>query len=86
MKVMCATGDGFKIAEEDLRLRGPGELFGTRQSGELTFAVLDPVSDLKILSSARDDAIRLKESGGSDYEMALSYASRRQEKGTLGPS
>ena len=86
LAILLKTDDGFKIAEEDLRLRGPGELFGTRQSGELTFAVLDPVSDLKILSTARDDAIRLKESGGSDYEMAISYASRRQEKGTLGPS
>lgn len=86
LAILLKTDDGFKIAEEDLRLRGPGELFGTRQSGELTFAVLDPVSDLKILSFAREDAIHLKEEGGSDYEIALDYASRRQEKGTLGPS
>ena len=45
MKAIRETTDGFKIAEEDLRLRGPGEITGTAQSGELTFKIADPVRD-----------------------------------------
>jgi ATP-dependent DNA helicase RecG len=52
--------DGFQLAEEDLRLRGPGEFFGTRQSGlpDLRMAKL---SDVALLELARDEAIRLFE-------------------------
>ena len=41
MEVLCKTANGFVIAEKDLELRGPGEFFGTRQSGELTFRLAD---------------------------------------------
>ena len=50
------TDDGFVIAEEDLRLRGPGELLGTRQSGELEFRMADVMTHGELLSAARDDA------------------------------
>ena len=50
---MVETSDGFKIAEIDLRLRGPGELTGTRQSGVLSFKVADLVQDAKLLEEAR---------------------------------
>ncbi len=53
MKILHETTDGFKIAEEDLKLRGPGEITGTAQSGELTFALADPVRDSKIMEAAR---------------------------------
>ncbi len=59
MKVIRETTDGFKIAEEDLKLRGPGEITGTAQSGELTFALADLFKDQKILMAARQDAFQL---------------------------
>ncbi|MBQ7158119.1 MAG: ATP-dependent DNA helicase RecG [Treponema sp.] len=56
MMILRESTDGFKIAEEDLRLRGPGEITGTAQSGELTFAIADPVRDKEIMLAARQDA------------------------------
>ncbi len=61
MKVMCRTTDGFRIAEEDLKLRGPGEFFGTKQWGMLNFRIADLVRDHQILSLARQEAFRLVE-------------------------
>ncbi|MCH5289046.1 MAG: ATP-dependent DNA helicase RecG [Treponema sp.] len=58
MKILRETTDGFKIAEEDLRLRGPGEITGTAQSGDLTFAIADPVRDTELMQLARADAFR----------------------------
>ncbi|NOT36898.1 MAG: ATP-dependent DNA helicase RecG [Saprospiraceae bacterium] len=52
MKIMCETQDGFKIAEEDLRLRGPGDLSGTKQSGLYELAIADIKSDEAILLAA----------------------------------
>ncbi len=56
MKALHDTTDGFKIAEEDLKLRGPGEITGTAQSGELTFKIADPVRDESTMIQARIDA------------------------------
>ncbi len=56
MKTMVATNDGFKVAEEDLRLRGAGDVLGSKQSGMPEFKVGDPVADLKMLQIARADA------------------------------
>lgn len=57
MEVMVATNDGFRISEEDLRLRGPGELAGTKQSGNLDFKIADLVQDGKMLEVARQAAM-----------------------------
>lgn len=56
MTVMCETTDGFKIAEEDLFLRGVGQLFGTKQSGYSDFSVANLMTDQDLLLQARADA------------------------------
>ena len=57
LKTMVRTGDGFEIAEEDLKLRGPGDLMGTQQSGILDLKIADLVKDNAILQYARQIAI-----------------------------
>ncbi|WP_111657749.1 ATP-dependent DNA helicase RecG [Isoalcanivorax indicus] len=56
LAVMRETGDGFRIAEEDLRLRGPGEWLGTRQTGDLAFRIADLMRDEALMSPAREVA------------------------------
>ena len=56
LSVMCMTNDGFKIAEKDLELRGPGDIQGTRQSGALEFKLADIVADKVLLEFAKQDA------------------------------
>lgn len=53
MNIMVTTSDGFRIAEEDLRLRGPGDIYGTRQSGALKFKMADIVADAALMEQAR---------------------------------
>lgn len=53
LSVMCATNDGFKIAEKDLELRGPGDIQGTRQSGALDFRLADIVKDRELLDATK---------------------------------
>jgi ATP-dependent DNA helicase RecG len=57
LKTMVDTTDGFKIAEVDLKLRGPGNIMGTQQSGVLNLKIADVVKDSKILVAARNTAI-----------------------------
>lgn len=59
LNVMCLTNDGFRIAEEDLRLRGPGELIGTRQSGLPELMIADIIRDGPVLELARQEAFAL---------------------------
>jgi ATP-dependent DNA helicase RecG len=61
LRAMERTTDGFQIAEEDLELRGPGEFFGTRQSGLPDFRVAHIIRDTPILIEARKEAFRLVE-------------------------
>jgi ATP-dependent DNA helicase RecG len=58
---MVETNDGFKIAEVDLKLRGPGNLMGTQQSGVLNLRIADIIADSKILAAARRTALALLE-------------------------
>ena len=60
--VMAETSDGFKVAEEDLRIRGPGEIFGTRQAGMPRLRYADLVRDAELLRVARAEAFALLES------------------------
>lgn len=61
LSIIVSTTDGFKIAEEDLKLRGPGELCGVRQHGVTDFKVADILRDYKLLSIARNEAFSLIE-------------------------
>jgi ATP-dependent DNA helicase RecG len=61
LNVMTETTDGFKIAETDMKLRGPGEFFGIRQSGELKFSAADLSKDMMLIEKAREEAFRLVE-------------------------
>lgn len=61
IKTMCDTNDGFKIAEKDLELRGPGDIEGTRQSGLLNFKLASIVDDREWLEHARDMAVNILE-------------------------
>jgi len=59
METMVRTNDGFEIAETDLKLRGPGDIMGTQQSGVLNLRIADLVKDSEILGLARSEAIAL---------------------------
>jgi len=58
---MTETNDGFRLAEKDLELRGPGDFFGKKQSGLPEFKMADLVHDYRALDVARQDATRLIE-------------------------
>jgi ATP-dependent DNA helicase RecG len=64
LETMVRTTNGFEIAETDLLIRGPGEFFGTRQSGELGFHVASPLRDRELLERARKEAFFLVEDPG----------------------
>jgi len=66
LETMVRTTNGFEIAETDLKLRGPGEFFGTRQHGELGFHIANPLRDFELLELARREALSLMETPGSD--------------------
>ncbi len=69
LALMRETNDGFRIAEEDLRLRGAGEILGTRQSGEAQFRLASPEQTAELAPAAMDDARLLVErDGGLDSE------------------
>lgn len=59
MKIMCETQNGFVLAEEDLKMRGSGEIFGVRQSGLPEFIAADLVNDYNILEVARQEAVEI---------------------------
>ena len=57
LQILAGSNDGFHIAEEDLRLRGPGDIFGIRQSGALDFTIADIYQDKELLKKASEDAM-----------------------------
>ena len=56
LKILCATNDGFKIAEKDLEIRGPGDIEGTKQSGLLNFKLANIINDRIMLEAAKNAA------------------------------
>ena len=65
MKAFCATTDGFRIAEEDLKMRGPGDFFGSRQSGLPVFRVASLSCDLQTLKQAQEASVQWIEQEGT---------------------
>jgi ATP-dependent DNA helicase RecG len=77
LRVMEATSDGFRIAEADLEIRGPGDFLGTRQSGMPDFRVANILRDGALLDHARQSAFELLE---TDVELsAQEHATLREE-------
>ena len=89
LKALCKTTDGFKIAEEDLKLRGPGDFFGSRQSGLPAFRVADLSFDLATLKEAQAASAQWIEAyGTSDLPEAKALRERigelfRRAEGTM---
>ena len=85
--VIASTTDGFRIAEEDLRLRGPGEFFGIRQSGFPELRAADISRDLELLQMARQDAFSLVASDpqlNQGTNASIRDTLRRRYKGRMG--
>ena len=77
LKALCKTTDGFRIAEEDLKLRGPGDFFGARQSGLPTFRVADLAFDLQTLKDAQAASAQwINENGTADTPEAEALRQR----------
>ncbi len=79
IEIMCKVNDGFLIAEEDLKLRGPGEFFGTRQWGMLNLKIADLIKDAQVLCLARKEAFKLvrKDPGLKNYPQLWEELNRR---------
>jgi ATP-dependent DNA helicase RecG len=69
LDTMVRTSNGFEIAETDLQLRGPGEFFGTRQSGELGFHIANPIRDKDLLELARREAFALADDSSQSADL-----------------
>ena len=72
LKVMTKTNNGFEISEEDFKLRGHGDLFGTKQSGDMTFKIANVKEDYKILLQAKKDSLKFLEST-TEEDIKLRY-------------
>lgn len=70
LDLVSHSNDGFEIAAEDLKMRGPGELFGMRQSGELTFALADIYNDSSVLKEAFDAVKTMSDSDPLQYDLS----------------
>lgn len=82
MKIMSETSDGFVIAEKDLQLRGPGEMFGLRQHGLPEFKIADLAKHIDIMSLAQKDAVALIESADAEgkYRGLFSKITKKFER------
>ncbi len=89
LKALCKTNDGFRIAEEDLRLRGPGDFFGSRQSGLPAFRVADLSFDMELLKQAQQSSAQwIEQDGTADTPEAEALRARvaelfRRSQGTM---
>ena len=79
LEILTKTNDGFKISEEDFKLRGGGDIFGLKQSGDMNFKIADIKNDYDLLLKAKEDATRFFESGEYNLEK-YSYLKKQIEK------
>ena len=83
LEVLVKSNNGFEISYEDLRLRGPGDILGTRQSGVPDFILGNIVEDTAMINQARKDALKVMESADNpDYYILLETVRKRNEKNT----
>ena len=68
LDVMTKTNDGFEISEEDFKLRGHGDLFGVKQSGDMTFKIADIKEDYKILLQTKKDSLEFLEKEEAEFD------------------
>ena len=81
LEVLVKFNNGFEISYEDLRLRGPGDILGTRQSGVPDFILGNIVEDTAMINQARKDALKVMESADNpDYQILLESVRKRNEK------
>ena len=81
LEVLVRSNNGFEISYEDLRLRGPGDILGTRQSGDPDFILGNIVEDTAMINQARKDALKVMESADNpDYQILLESVRKRNEK------
>ena len=81
LEVLVKSNNGFEISYEDLRLRGPGDILGTRQSGVPDFILGNIVEDTALINQARKDALKVMESADNpDYQILLETVQKRNEK------
>ena len=81
LEVLVKSNNGFEISYEDLRLRGPGDILGTRQSGVPDFILGNIVEDTAMINQARKDALKVMESADNpDYHILLEIVRKRNEK------
>ena len=81
LEVLVKSNNGFEISYEDLRLRGPGDILGTRQSGVPDFILGNIVEDIAMINQARKDALKVMESADNpDYHILLETVRKRNEK------
>lgn len=84
LNILAKSNDGFYIAQEDLKLRGPGDLLGIRQSGDMVFKIGDIYQDAAVLKAASDSAKLLLEENpkltGKEYENLFDYVEKLEKK------
>ena len=67
LKILTKTNDGFEISEADFKLRGSGDLFGTRQSGDMQFKLANLKRDFKMVVKAKEDSLEFMNKKDSKY-------------------
>ncbi len=80
LETLTRSADGFAIAEIDLKLRGPGEFFGTRQHGDLQFVLAHPLRDRELLELARQEAFALVDRADAEVQRLVAYLGPRWQR------
>ena len=85
LDILCKSNDGFAISYEDLKIRGPGDILGTRQSGLPAFVLGNLIEDTKFIDAARQDVkIITSESDDPEYKRYLDYVMKLSSENVIG--